>query len=752
MRALTRRAFLTTGVGAAGALLLGAYWTTRGEPVTPEAALWGADPGGFAPNAWLRIDADGRIALRIHHSEMGQGVTTGLAMIVADELDADWATVQVEIAPAEPVYKNPAFSVQMTGDSTSTRTSWDPLRQAGATARALLVAAAAQTWGVPETECVSASSIVTHRPTGRTLSYGALATLAATLPAPTGVRLKTPDAYRLIGADLPRLDTRDKLTGAAIFGLDVRLPGLLTAVVVHPPSLGATLVALDPAPALALPGVVAVERLEPDPASGARGGVAVLAETFWQAQRGALALAPTWERGSGPDLSSDALRARWAGRADEAGRTVFGVGDVATTGATRVIEVDYRLPFQAHAPAEPINCTAEVRDGHCTVWAPTQNQDATQETAARLTGLRYDAVDVRTTYLGGGFGRRLYADFVAEAVQLAQRSGRPVKVVWTREQDLRNDLYRPATHNRVRVGLDAQGLPLTWEHTIVGPDYMVHGLPTLFPTMLPYSVPRLARNLAASLFGTGAPLVVAGRKAIEGAGPLPYTIGHVRVAYVADDPGVPTGFWRSVAFSANGFVVEGVIDEVAAAGGHDPAELRDRLLESTPRLQAALRLALDRAGWGRVEPGRAQGVAVMDFQETMVALVAELQRVDDVWRVARLVYALDCGRVINPALVRTQIEGGAAFGLTAALKSQITVRDRSIVQSNFNDFALLRLDEMPAVDVHLIDSDNPPGAVGEAAVPVVAPAVANALFAATGRRARDLPIPAEAFVHPGGAA
>ncbi len=747
MTKLTRRVFLTTSAGAVGALLLSVYWTSRGEPVTPGDRLWGPAPIGFSPNAWLRIVSDGRITIRIHHSEMGQGVTTGLAMIVADEFDADWQAVQVEIAPVEPIYKNPAFSVQMTGDSTSTRTSWDPLRKAGAVARALLLAAAAQTWGVPVAECRAAQSLITHAPTGRTLGYGRLTALAATLPVPSDVPLKSGSAYTLIGQPLPRLDTRAKLNGEALFGLDITVPNLLIATVIHPPSLGATLRAYEAAPALALPGVRAVERLDPDPASGSRGGVAVLADTFWQAQRGAEALALRWDRGAGPDLSSDGLWSRWAGRDGETGRTVYSLGDVdaAAAAVATTLAAVYRLPFQAHAAAEPVNCTAQVAEGRCIVWAPTQNQDATQETAARLTGRRYDAVDVHTPFLGGGFGRRLYADFVAEAVQLAQRVGRPVKVVWTREQDMRNDWYRPATHNAVRIGLDAGGLPVTWAHTIVGPDYMVHGLPVLFPTMLPYSVPRLARDLAGSVFGLGAPVVVAGRKAIEGAGPLPYDIANVRVAYVADDPGVPTGFWRSVAFSANVFIVESALDEVAGAAGRDPVALRERLLGQHPRLLNVLKLAAERAGWGRQEPGVAQGVAVMDFQETLIAVVAELVPDADAWRLSRLVFALDCGRVINPQLVTTQIEGGAAFGLTAALKGQITVQDRTIVQTNFHDFPLLRFSEMPAIEVQIVESERAPGAVGEAAVPVVGPAVANALFAATGRRVRALPIPADAF-------
>lgn len=751
MKTFSRRAFLTVGVSAAGALVLGTYWATRGEPVTPESAVWGPDPDGFAPNVWLRIDKAGRVTIRLHHSEMGQGVMTGLAMIVADELDADWHAVQVEFAPAEAVYKNPAFNVQMTGDSTSTRTSWDPLRHAGAAARAMLVTAAAQTWDISPDACRTAAGLVTHVPTGRALTYGQLAPLAAILPVPADAPLKSPTEYVLIGRSLPRLDARDKATGAALFGIDVHPSHTLTAVVIHPPSLGAILREVESRAALELPGVRRVERLEPDVLSGSRGGIAVLADTFWQAQRGAQALTLTWDEAEGPDLTSDALWSRWAARDNEAGRTVFTLGNVdpSQPAATNTFEAVYRLPFQAHATAEPMNCTAHVKDGRCTLWAPTQNQDAAQETAARLTGLRYDAVDVHTTYLGGGFGRRLYADVVAEAVQLALLVRWPVKVVWTREQDLRNDWYRPATHNAVRVGLDADGLPVSWSHTIVGPDYMVHGLPVLFQSMLPYGVPRQARNLVDGGFGLVAPIVIAGRKAVEGAGPLPYDIANVRVGYVADDPGVPTGFWRSVAFSANVFVVESAIDEIAAAGGHDPVAFRERLLTTSPRLLHVVRLATERAGWGQASPGVAHGIAAMDFQGTQVAAVAELRDDGSMWRLNRLVFAVDCGRVIHPALVTAQIEGGAAFGLTAALKSHITVSGRAVVQSNFHDYPLLRFAEMPAVDVLLVDSDAPPGAVGESAVPVVGPAVANALYAATGRRERALPISAEAFASGG---
>lgn len=734
---ISRRQLLIGGSLGGAALLLGVYFKTGGELVKGPLEVWDNTPGAFAPNAWLRIDQDGSVTVRVNHSEMGQGVTTALPMLIAEELDMDWTTLHVEIAPAEAVYKNPAFHAQFTGDSTSVRTSWDILRRAGAVARAMLIGAAAQTWKVPTSECRTENSVVMHDATGRQLGYGELAPIAATLPIPEAVPLKAPKDFKVIGQRYRRLDTPLKTTGKAVFGIDVQMPGLLIATVVHPPIIGGMVKTLDSSRATALPGVHSVLKIDT--------GIAVVADTFWQAKRAADALSIEWRSAGRDPISSTALRAQWAERASrEQGDPVYQHGEVepSMAGASQTIRAVYELPYQAHATPEPMNCTAYVHDGHCEVWAPTQNQDAAQEVAAKITGLAYKDIDIHTTYLGGGFGRRINVDYVAEAVQISKAMGKPVKMIWTREEDIQHDFFRPAAYNVVEVGLDAQGLPVAWTHKIVGSDFMTQGLPVIFPSILPYQVPRGIRNLASSLLKAVAPTVIPGKKAGEGASPFPYHIANIQVSYINAEPGIPIGFWRSVAFSMNTFVVESVMDEIATATGQDPFDLRARLLANTPRLRNVMRLAAEKANW-RQKPvdGVFRGIAVVNFQETMIGMVAEVSVTDTgAVKVHRIVCAIDCGVVINPNIVTAQMEGGIAFGLTATLKSHITIEKSRVEQSNFHNFPLLCMDEMPQVEVHIVPSDRPPTGVGESAVPTVAPAVTNAVFAATGKRIRKIPI------------
>jgi isoquinoline 1-oxidoreductase beta subunit len=473
--------------------------------------------------------------------------------------------------------------------------------------------------------------------------------------------------------------------------------------------------------------------------------VAVVADTFWQAQKGAAALQLEWSAPESP-ISSEQIRAEWAQlAAAEPGDPVFELGDAPTAlaGAAQTIRAVYELPYQAHGTPEPMNCTALVQNGRCQIWAPTQHQDASQEIAAKLTGLAYEDVDIYTTFLGGGYGRRINVDYVAEAVQIAQEMERPVKVIWSRAEDMRHGFYRPAAYNVIEAGLDAAGLPIAWRHQMVGPDFMATGIGRLIPSMLPYFVPRLARNVAGTVAGRVAAFGVPGQFAKEGAGPLPYpALAHVQVNHVNADPGVPVGFWRSVAFSKNTFIVESFVDEIAAATDQDPFVLRYQLAAGDARLQNVLQLAAEKADWGRPSrPGLSQGMAVVNFQETRVCAVAEVSVFDE-GRVAvhRVVMVVDCGTVVNPKLVTAQIEGGVAFGLTAALKSRITVKNSQVEQSNFHDFQLLRMDEMPEVEVHLVPGTLPPTGIGESAVPVTAPAVLNAVFAATGKRIRSIPV------------
>jgi len=734
---LSRRRFLkVSALGGAG-LALGIYVAASGEPVKGPSQVWSEAAGGLKPNAWLMVGGDESVTIRVNHTEMGQGIATALAMIVAEELEADWERVRFEIAPAESVYKNPAFGAQMTGGSTSVRTSFEPLRRAGAQARQMLVAAAARAWGVDESACRARKGRVIHEASGRSLSYGRLAPEAAKLPPPEKVSLKNPDSFSLIGQDLPRLDAEAKVTGRAVFGLDVSLPGLLTATVVHPPAFGQKLKRFDAAEALAQPGVLRVLEID--------SGLAVVARTFWQASLAADKLKIEWDDAGRIDCDSDALGRRWAGLAASAeAKKVYELGDLegASKRARRSLRGTYELPYQAHATPEPMNCTARVENGRCQVWAPTQNQDAAQETAARICGLGYDRVEVHTTFAGGGFGRRIEVDYVAEAVQLSKALGAPVKVVWSREEDTRHDFYRPANYNLLEAHLDEAGRPLAWRHLIVGPDQMSRTIPRLLPSMLPYWVPRGPRNLAARLGQSLVPRFAAGRKIAEGAAPLPYSIPNVRLDYLQDDPGVPTGFWRSVDHSHNAFAVESFLDEIAAAIGRDPLDLRLDLLGENPRLKRVVELAARKAGWGqKTPPGRHRGLAAHDFHDTLVGCVAEVSiSPQGEVKVSRVVCAVDCGLVVNPRGVRTQIQGGIIFGLTATLKSAISVSKGRVRESNFHDFPLLRMDEAPRVEVHLVPSDSPPTGIGEAGVPIIAPAVCNAVFAATGRRIRRIPL------------
>jgi isoquinoline 1-oxidoreductase beta subunit len=735
-----RRRFLKVAVLGGAGLALGVYLGFGGEEKRSLEESWGVRPGSWTPNAWLRIDPDGTVTVRVNHSEMGQGVTTGLPTLVAEELEVPWSRVRFEIAPVEEVYKNPAFNAQMTGGSTSTPTSWDVLRQAGALAREMLICAAALTWGVEAGTCRAEEGVVIHIPSKRRLGYEELATRAAQLDPPRKVRLKDPASYRLIGRDLPRLDAEEKIEGEAVFGMDVRLPGLLTATVVHPPVFGDGVKSFKAEKALAMPGVRRVMAIDT--------GVAIVADTFWQARQATEAVEIEWDGKGNREVSSGALWKRWAelarGKETLEAKELFSRGepDRALKGAARTIRAAYRLPFQAHATAEPMNCTAHVEKDRCRIWAPTQNQDGTQEVAARLTGLGYGDIEVYTTYLGGGFGRRGAVDFVVEAVELSRSLGAPVKVIWSREEDIAHDLYRPASYHRLRAGLDGDGRPIAWTHRIVGPDHLAKEIPSMLGTMMPYWVPRGLRDLATRASTEFLPSVISGGGVKGGAAPLPYAIGHVRVDYVHDDPGVPVGFWRSVGNSANAFVVECFLDEIAAAGGRDPVALRMELLNASPRMRAVLELAARQAGWSNKPPvGIHRGVAVHEFHGTFVAMVAEVS-VDShkQVRVHRVVCAVDCGRVINPRIVRAQVAGGLIFGLTATLKSEITLKKGRVRQSNFHDFPILTLEETPRIEVHPVKSEHRPSGIGEVGVPPIAPAVANAVFAATGKRLRKLPL------------
>ena len=713
MSTVTRRDFVSTTTGLVIAFAL--PWradTARGT---------GAEP--FVPNAWLRVGTDGTVTLTVDKSEMGQGSQTGLAMILAEELEADWSTIRLG-----PVPENPAgWSRRMsTGGSTAIHGSWDLLRKAGATAREMLVSAAAAAWDVDRAGCRAEQGAVIHTPTKRRLPYGKLAARAARLPVPPDVPLKDPKQFRLLGTRTTRLDTPAKVDGSAVYGIDVTMPGLLVASIERCPVFGGTIKRYDATKAKALPGVRAVVELEPSPWTGKDGawgvgcaaGVAVVADTYWHAFQGRKALEVEWNEGEAASLGSDGIRAELARLADQPGVEAKKVGDpvAALAGAAQRLDAVYEVPFLHHATMEPMTCTAHVQANGCDVWAPTQNQTRAQEVAAELAGLPKEKVRIHTTFLGGGFGRRLEPDFVSEAVRVSKAVGAPVKVIWTREDDTQHGFYRPASYNRFAAGLDAAGNPVAWTHRVVGT-----------PIRLKFG--PLPKGLDGSL--------------VDGAEDLPYGIPNLLVDQVAADflP-IPRGFWRSVGISHNAFVVESFLDEVATAAKKDPYELRRALLKDKPRHLRTLELVAEKAGWGTPLPaGRARGIAFAEWQPTVCAQVAEVS-VDSggVVHVHRVVCAVDCGPVVNVGQIEAQMQGGIVYGLTAALYGEITIDHGRVKQGNFIDYPMMRINEMPAVEVHVVPSTEKQGGIGEPSVGPIAPAVCNAIFAATGKRIRKLPI------------
>ncbi len=721
---MDRRAFLqVTAAGAAFTMGI-SLGACRGE--TPPAA----GDGVFAPDAWIRIAADGHVTVVVDRSEMGQGVSTALPMLVAEELDADWSRVRYEFAPANRAYDNPLIGAQITGGSTSVRAAWGPLREAAATARAMLVAAAAAEWGVPAAECRTESSQVIHDASGRRLDYGALALAAARLTPPDHVPLKSPGAFRLLGTPVPRLDLADQVTGRIVYGQDVRPEGALVAVIARCPVFGGTVREVDPTPALALPGVRHVLRVP--------SGVAVVGDTSWHAIRGRDALQVTWDEGRLAGLTSDEVTTRLHRLAAESeGREAVkrGRGARGLEGASTVVEAAYDLPYLAHACMEPMNATAVVRDGEVEVWVPTQSQAApalfgggSRGVAAKAAGVSQDRVTIHTTNLGGGFGRRSESDFVAEAVAVAaQLPGVPIRLLWTREDDVRHDFYRPGNHHALRAALGSDGLPVAWAHHVVAPS--------IISRFIPGYVPQFVAHLGGPLKGG------IDETAVEGARDLPYGIPDLEVRYTQADLGVPVGFWRAVGHTHTAFAVECFVDELAAAAGRDPVAYRLALLAQAPRHRRVLEAVAERAGWSTPAPaGVGRGVALHESFGSVCAQVAEVRLDGGSLRVDRVVCAFDCGVVVNPDTVEAQLTGAIAYGLTAALMGEVTLDRGRVVQGNFHDYPVLRMGEMPRVEVHLVPGGEAPGGVGEPGVPPIAPAVANAVSALTGRRVRRLPI------------
>lgn len=704
---LNRRDFLMFGVAIGGGLVLACHGPL---PVPVRKA---ERPAPFAPNAFLRVGDDGSVTVIVNKSEMGQGVYTALPMIVAEELDCDWQNVRVEAAPVAPIYNHTLFGTQVTGGSTSVRTEWERLALAGATAREMLRLAAARTWESDPADCLTQKGQVVH-PDGRRLAYGDLVGMAAKLDVPTRVELKDPARYRLIGHPVHRLDSAAKVNGRAIFGIDVQLPDMLVAVIARPPVFGATLQAFDDAKALAVEGVQAVVAVS--------AGVAVVADGFWPALKGREALEISWDEGQGAILSTEDLRRQYARFSRIPGYTAHREGDAETAlaRAARTLKADYEVPFLAHAPMEPLNCCVDWRTDGCDIHTGTQMQTTDRDAAARVAGLLPEQVRVHTTFLGGGFGRRgnPASDFVIEAVEVAKAVGRSVKVIRTREDDMRAGYYRPFYYHRIAAGLDDADRVSAWLHTIVGQSIIAG---TAFEGMIENGIDKTS---------------------VEGAADTPYAFPNILVDLHSPELPIPVQWWRSVGHSHTAFVVESFLDEVAHATGQDPVVLRRSLLAQHPRHLGVLELAADKAGWGNPMPaGQGRGVAVHASYGSYVAQVAEVSvNADGKVRVQRVVCAVDCGRIVNPDTIAAQMESGIVFGLTAALHGAITIKNGRVEQGNFDTYPLLQIDAMPRVEVYIVPSSDPPGGVGEPGVPPIAPAVANAVFAATGSRVRSLPL------------
>ncbi len=697
-------------MGAAGAAGL---WIGFHLPPdeTAEAAT-GAAP--VTLNAWIHIGTDDLATFYIDKSEMGQSILTGLAMIAADELDCDWKKVRTEFAPADKVYINPRFGAQATGGSSGTPTSWGPLRKASASARAVLIAAGAEKWGVSASECTAENSTVVHTPTKRKLNYGSLVEAAAKLPVPQNVPLKEPSQYKLIGKPMARLDTAEKVDGRAAFGMDMRLPGMVYAVVARCPVFGGKVASFDATKAKAVPGVKDVIQIST--------GVAVVADNTWNAMQGRRALDVQWDEGPNAGKSSADISNFFADTAaHEPAAVVRKDGDVDTAlaKATTKIDIVYEVPYLAHATMEPLNCTADVRAGRCDIWAPTQAQTNAQAIAAKVCGLDISSVFVHTTFLGGGFGRKFESDFIGEAAEVSKVMKAPAKVTWSREDDMQHDFYRTAGQARLTAGLDAEGWPIAWKNRI-----------TCEPLMARFG--PLKDNID--------------NRSVEILNDVPYDIPNILVDYQAARVGVPIGFWRSVGASQNGYFLEGFIDEVATAAKKDPYEFRRHLLSKSPRHRAVLDKVAEASGWGKpLPPGRHRGIAVVSSYFGFVSHVVEISvnRQEKTLKVHRVVCALDCGRIINPASIDAQARGSIVYGLTAALHGAITIERGRVQQTNFNDYKALRFPEMPETEVHIIQNEETPTGAGEFVVPPVAPALCNAIFAATGKRVRRLPVQPE---------
>jgi isoquinoline 1-oxidoreductase beta subunit len=714
---ISRRRFIQATALVAGGLVIAFTIPYAKRFLLPgaEKSPAGSEAKLPVPNAFLRIGTDNTITVLLAHSEMGQSIWTTLPMLIAEELDADWSKIKVEHAPAAPQYAHTAYGLQITGGSSTTWSEFDRYRQVGALTRALLVNTAAQQLGVEPSTIKTENGFVLSG--DKKLSYGELAEAAAKLEAPKSVTLKDPKDWKIIGKATKRLDGPEKINGTAIFGQDIHFDGLLTAVVARPPVFGGSVKSFDASATKKIKGVRNVVQVPT--------GVAVIADNYWAAKQGRDALKVDWDLGPNAKLDSQALLEEFRKLAATEGLTAAKAGDskAALAKASKKVEAEYSVPYLAHSPMEPLNCAVRIDKDGCEIWTGTQMQGTDQQAAAKILGLKPEQVKIHTAFLGGGFGRRANpaADFVSEAVQVAKAADAPVKTVWSREDDVRGGYYRPMYLHKATIGLDANDMPMAWEHTAVGQSILVG---------TPFEGFLVKNGVDAT--------------SVEGVADSAYLKGLANYHVNLHSPklGVPVLWWRSVGHSHSGFVMESLVDELAHAAGKDPVEYRRALLKDHPRHLAALNLAAEKAGWGGMPPasGISRGIAVHESFGSYVAQVAEVSIDKGVVKVHRVVCAIDCGLAVNPDSLKAQMESAIAFGLGAALHSQIIFKDGKVQQSNFHDYQVLRMNEMPKVEVYIVPSTEKMGGAGEPAVPPIAPAVTNAIFAATGKRIRTLPI------------
>lgn len=727
---LNRRQFLKSGAIAAGGLTLGFALPGCTPAATSDETATVSDV-----SAWLSIDTEGLITIRVPSSEMGQGVHTSLPMIIAEELDADWQLVRSETAPVTPGFVNPLTGSRGTGGSSAVRRWWPTIAQAGASARDMLMRAAAAQWAVEPSELSTANGFVHHGTSGKSASYGSLAQAAGKLEPRTDLPLKSADQYRIIGTRAQRLDTPSKVNGSALFGIDVRIPDMQYATIAASPNFVGNLRSMDEAAALAVNGVQRIVSL-PAAAQVSAGvqsivampdAVAVVAGSYWQAKKGLLALNPQFDDGGVADVTDVSIRTDMLAALDAEDAAVMrSDGDVATVSAAaqRVLRAEYTSPFLAHLCMEPMNCTAHYRianDGSesLEIWAPTQGESHVLAVLQQVFGLREQQITLHTTLMGGGFGRRFEADFVLQCALISKAAAKPIKLVWSREEDVQHDYYRPSSASRFEVGLDDAGLPVSWSNTVVAT-----------------SVAK--RNFAAALIDGNDPF------SVEGAVNIPYAIANQKVTLKEYHSNIPSGSWRSVGSSHSGFYVESMMDEVAAATGKDPFALRRELLQAEPRFLAVLDRLEAESDWTSPAPsGRFRGMAIHECFASIVGEVAEISiTAEGTIKVHKMTCVVDCGQVVNPGIIESQLESAMIDGLTAALWGGVSIREGRVVQSNFHDYRMMHIHEVPQFNIHIIDNDEAPGGIGEPGVPPSMPALANALFAATGRRVRSLPIQA----------